>query len=60
MATEPPAAEPLMLSIAAEQLEITTRALVQLVYDREIRYVLVDGIPHVPTDAVEEYRRRAS
>ncbi|HEV3363321.1 MAG TPA: excisionase [Acidimicrobiia bacterium] len=45
---------------AAERLGITTRQMVQLVYDREIRYVIVDGIPRIPEDAIEEYRRKAS
>jgi excisionase family DNA binding protein len=45
---------------AAERLGITTRQIVQLVYDREIRYVIVDGIPRIPEDAIDEYRRKAS
>ena len=45
---------------AAERLGITTRQMVQLVYDRKIRYVLVNGIPRIPEDAIEEYRRAAS
>jgi len=57
MATEPPAVEPLMLPTAAEQLGITTRELVQLMYDRKIRYVTPEGIPHVTPDAIKEYRR---
>ena len=45
---------------AAERLGITTRQMVQLIYDRKIRYVIVDGIPRVPEDAIDEYRRKAS
>ena len=29
-------------------------------YERKIRYLMVDGIAHVPFDAVEEYRFKAS
>ena len=43
---------------AAKLLGITTRQVVQLVYDRKIRYVIVDGIPRIPEDAIEEYRRQ--
>ena len=45
---------------AARRLGMTTRQMVQLVYDREIRYVIVDGIPRIPEDAIEEYRRKAT
>lgn len=45
---------------AAQRLGLTTRQVVQLVYDREIRYVIVDGIPVIPEDAVEEYRQSTS
>ena len=43
---------------AARRLEIPTRELVRLIYDRRIRYVMVDGIAHVPADALGEYRER--
>jgi hypothetical protein len=36
-----------------------TKDLVGLIYERKIRYVMVDGIAHVPTDAVDDYRSRA-
>lgn len=51
--------EVLTLSEAARRLGIPVREMVQ-VYERAIRYVMVDGIPHVPEDALEEYRARAS
>jgi hypothetical protein len=41
-------------------LGITTKDLLRLVYERRIRYVMVDGIAHIPIDAVEEYRSIAS
>lgn len=41
---------------AGRQLGLTTREVVQLVYDRRIRYVIVKGIPRIPQNAVEEYR----
>ena len=48
--------EPLGMAEAARQLGLTTREIVQLVYDRRIRYVLVDGIPFIPEDALDDYR----
>ena len=42
-------------------LGLTTREVVQLVYDRKIRFVVDDkGIIRIPEDAIEEYRRKAS
>ena len=49
--------EILGMAEAAKELGMTTRQMVQLVYDRQIRYVIVDGIPQIPEDAVDEYRR---
>jgi excisionase family DNA binding protein len=53
-------AEALRATEAARRLDMSTKDLLRLIYDREIRYVMVDGIAHVPEDAVEEYRSRAS
>ena len=39
---------------------IPTKELLKLVYERKIRYVMVDGIAHFPIDAVDEYRSKAS
>jgi excisionase family DNA binding protein len=50
----------LRASEAARQLHISTKDLVRLVHARKIRYKMVDGIAHIPTDALEEYRARAS
>jgi excisionase family DNA binding protein len=50
------ALETLGMAEAARQLGLTTRDVVQLVYDRRIRYVIVEGIPRIPEDAVDEYR----
>ncbi len=44
---------------AARRLGIPTKELLRLVQERRIRYVMVDGIAHVPFDALEEYRARA-
>jgi excisionase family DNA binding protein len=52
-------AEPLRASEAARRLDISTKDLLRLVYERRIRYVMVDGIAHVPLDALEEYRSKA-
>jgi len=54
-------AEPLRAAEAARLLGITTRELLVLVRDHRIRYVMIDGIAHIPVDAVDEYRQaRAS
>lgn len=33
-----------------------TKELLRLVQTKQIRYVMIDGIAHVPEDVVEEYR----
>lgn len=55
MGTELPRASP-----AARQLDTSTKELLRLIHDRRIRYVMVDGIAHIPLDAVDKYRARAS
>jgi len=52
--------EPLRAAQAARQLGVTTKELLRLVYDRKIRYVMLKGIAHIPSDAIEEYRSKAS
>ena len=52
--------QPLRAAQAARRLGIPTKELLRLVYERKIRYVMIDGIAHVPIDAVEEYRSKAS
>jgi excisionase family DNA binding protein len=54
------AAEPLRATEAARRLGITTKDLLRLVHERKIRYVMVDGIAHIPIDAIDEYRSKAS
>ena len=51
---------PLRAAQAARQLDIPTKELLRLVYERKIRYVMVNGIAHIPVDAVEEYIASAS
>lgn len=53
-------AEVLRASEAARRLGIPTRELLRLIHDRKIRYVMVDGIAHVPADALAEYQTKAS
>lgn len=53
-------AEPLIAAEAARRLELPTKELLRLVYERKIRYVMVDGIAHISEDALEEYRREAA
>ena len=52
--------EALRASEAARRLDMPTKELLRLVHGRKIRYVMIDGIAHVPDDAVEEYRSRGS
>ena len=54
------AVELLRASEAARRLDMPTKELLRLVYDRKIRYVIVEGIVHVPDDAITEYRAAAS
>jgi excisionase family DNA binding protein len=54
--TEPP----LRASEAARRLGVSTRDVVRLMHDHTLRYVMVDGIAHVPVDALDEYRSKAS
>jgi hypothetical protein len=50
----------LRASVAARRLDISTKDLLELVNERKIRYVMIDGIAHVPVEALEEFRTRAS
>jgi len=52
--------ELLTASEAARRLGVPTKEVLRLVREREIRYVMVDGIAHVADDALEEDRTRAS
>ena len=54
------AVELLRASEAARRLGVSTKDLLRLVHDRKIRFVMVKGIAHVPEDAIEEYRAKAS
>jgi hypothetical protein len=51
-------AEALRATEAAKRLDITTKELLGLILERQIRYVMVNGIAHVPEDAIDEYRSR--
>jgi hypothetical protein len=53
-------AELLRASQAARRLELSTKDRLRPIYDRRIRFVMVDGIGHIRTDALDEYRARAS
>ncbi len=53
-------AEPLRATQAARRLDIATKELLRLVYERKIRFVMVDGIAHIPEDAIIEYQSKAS
>lgn len=49
-------ADLLRLGQVSKLLDVPTRRIVQLVYDRRVPFVMHDGIPHVPADALDEYR----
>ena len=51
---------PLRATQAARLLNIATKELLRLVYERKIRYVMINGIAHIPADAVKEYQAQAS
>jgi hypothetical protein len=52
--------ELLRASEAARRLDISTKDLLTLVLFRSIRYEMIDGIAHIPSDALKEYRTKAS
>lgn len=52
--------ELLRASEAARRLDVPTKELLRLIQERKLRYEMVDGIAHVPEDAIEEYRAKAS
>jgi len=54
------AVELLRASEAARRLGMPTKGLLGLVHERKIRYVMVKGMAHVPNDALEEFRAKAS
>jgi hypothetical protein len=56
----PMTAELLRSSEAARRLDMSTKELLRIVHGRGIRYQMVEGIAHIPTDALEEYRAQAS
>ena len=52
--------ELLRASEAARRLDVPTKALLELVQQRRIRYEMVDGIAHIPADALDEYQSKVS
>lgn len=52
--------ELLRASEAARRLDITTKQLLELVHGSRIRYVMDEGIAHIPESAIDEYLRQAS
>jgi len=52
--------ELLRASEATRRLDLPTKELLRLIQQRKLRYEMVDGIAHVPVDAHEEYRAKAS
>jgi excisionase family DNA binding protein len=54
------AVELLRASEAARRLDLSTKALLDLVQQRRIRYEMVDGIAHIPADALVEYKAQVT
>jgi excisionase family DNA binding protein len=54
------AAELLRATEAARRLGIPTKDLLRLIHSRKIRYVMVNGIAHVPVDALDDYAASGS
>jgi excisionase family DNA binding protein len=52
--------ENLRATEAARRLGMPTKELVRLVYERKIRFVMIQGIAHIPVAAIDEYRAKAS
>jgi excisionase family DNA binding protein len=52
--------EALRATEAARRLGISTKELLRLIHERKIRYVMVNGIAHVPADALGAYRPKDS
>jgi excisionase family DNA binding protein len=50
----------LRVTHAARRLAITTGELLELVQSRQIRFVMINGIAHIPADALLEYQSRES
>lgn len=50
----------LTLAEAARQLGVPTREVVEAVVERQIRFIMVRGIAHIPEDALREYAAKAS
>ena len=46
----------LRVTQAARLLGVTTKQPLALIHDRRIEYVMVNGIAHVPVDAIADYR----
>ena len=42
------------LRLSQRALGVATREVARLVHERRIRFVMIDGIAHTPTDAFED------
>lgn len=50
----------LTMAEAARRLGVPTRDVAKAVVERQIRFIMVQGIAHIPEDALEEYPAKAS
>ena len=51
---------PLRVSEAARRLGMTTKQVLVLIREGSLGYVMQDGIAHVPLDALDDFRAKAS
>lgn len=55
-----PGNDPLPPARAAHELGITVEELLRLVHEHKIRYVMVDGMPHISVAVIREFRAHHS
>lgn len=53
-----PENDPLPPARAAHELGISVEELLSLVHEHKIRYVMVNGMPHISVAVVREFRAR--
>jgi excisionase family DNA binding protein len=50
----------LTITEASQRLAVDGKDLIRAMREGRIRYVMVEGIAHIPEDALEEFRQLAS
>ena len=52
--------ELLRIGAVAKLLDVRSRDILQLIYERRVPYVMQEGIAHVPADALDPSTRRSA